>query len=95
LIVQNAANVPTGPSPTEVSQPVSYNAGAAAASASAVVIQQLSAGDANLDAAKRDLIELQTIEKRGTCATQPDGYGPKPTSDTVDAFLNFQTFAVR
>lgn len=35
--------------------------------------------------------------KRGVnddCAPQPDGNGPKPTPDTVSAFLNYPPFAV-
>lgn len=62
--MQGAAEVPKGPSITIDSDPVTYDAGAAAASASAAVIQQLSAGDSNLDVVKRAPIELQTIEKR-------------------------------
>lgn len=79
--VLGAPNVTTGPSPTEVDQPISYDAQAAAASASAAVVADLSSS---------------TKVKRtpGDCAPQPDGYGPKPATDTVDAFLNFQTFAV-
>lgn len=35
--------------------------------------------------------------KRGVnddCAPQPDGYGPKPTPDTVNAFLTYSVFDV-
>ena len=65
-----------------------YNAAVAAASASAAVIADLSSPS------KRDVVELQNVEKRGDCAKQPDGYGPKPATDTVDAFLSYQTFHV-
>ena len=44
---------------------------------------------------ERDLVELQPVVKRTACAKQPDGYGPKPAEDTVDAFLNYDVFAVR
>lgn len=74
-----------------VSDPVDYNPEVAAAQASAAVIADLSSGSA-----KRDILELQTVEKRvpGDCANQPDGYGPKPTPDTVEAFKSFDTFHV-
>ena len=78
----------TGPSPTVVDDPVDYSAPEAAASASAAVIADLTSGGS-----KRDVIELQSIEKRtnGDCSKQPDGYGPKPSVDSVDAFLALQT----
>ena len=79
----------TGPAVDAVSDPVDYNPAVAAASASAAVIADLSSGPS-----KRDVVELQTVEKRGDCAKQPDGYGPKPTTDTVEAFEAFQTFHV-
>ena len=82
-----------GPSPTEVSQPISYNAQAAAASASAAVLASpLSA--ASKVKKERDLVEAAPLTKRTACAPQPDGYGPKPATDTVDAFLNYQIFVV-
>lgn len=75
----------TGPTVEAVSQPVSYNEPAAKAAAAAEVLDDLSSPS------KRGLA------KRGVndpCSPQPDGYGPKPTVDTVDAFLGFQTFHV-
>ena len=82
-----------GPSPTDVSEPISYNAQAAAASASAAVLASpLSA--ASKVKKERDLVEAAPLTKRTACAPQPDGYGPKPATDTVDAFLNYQVFAV-
>ena len=80
-----------GPAVTAASQPVTYNEDAAAVSASASVASDLSASPTATPAAKRDL------ESRGVndpCAPQPDGYGPKPPTDTVDAFLNFDQFTV-
>lgn len=74
-----------------VSDPVDYSPEVAAAQASAAVIADLSSS------AKRDVIELQTVEKRtpGDCAKQPDGYGPKPATDSVDAFKALDVFHVR
>ena len=66
-----------------------YNPAVAAASASAAVIADLASGTT-----KRDVVELQNVEKRGDCAKQPDGYGPKPAVDTVDAFKSYQVFHV-
>ena len=81
----------TGPSPTDVSDPVDYSLSAAKASASAAVTDDLTSGDS-----KRDLVELQSLVERaqGDCAPQPNGYGPKPATDTVDAFKSYQTFHV-
>ncbi|KAL8940416.1 MAG: hypothetical protein Q9211_002281 [Gyalolechia sp. 1 TL-2023] len=74
----------TGPPIDAVSQPVSYNGKAAKASAAAEVTEDLSSPS------KRGL------GKRGVndpCSPQPDGYGPKPATNSVDDFLGFQTFA--
>ena len=75
----------TGPPVDAVSQPVTYNEQAAKASAAAEVTDDLSSPS------KRDLT------KRGVndpCSQQPDGYGPKPATDTPAAFLAFDTLAV-
>ena len=78
---------------TAVSDPIDYNPKAAAASASAAVISDLSSPSKTKK--ERGLVELQPLAKRTACAKQPDGYGPKPSVDTVDAFLSFDTFSVR
>ena len=89
----DSAPAPTadGPAVTAVSQPVTYNEDAAAVSASASVASDLSASPTSTPAAKRDL-EIRGVND--PCAPQPDGYGPKPPTDTVDAFLNYDQFAV-
>lgn len=83
-----------GPAASALNDPVQYDAQAAAASASAAVIAELTL--ASKSRKEREIIELQTIHKRtpGDCARQPDGYGPKPAEDTVDAFLSYDAFAV-
>ncbi|KAL9009284.1 MAG: hypothetical protein Q9173_005677 [Seirophora scorigena] len=82
-IESSNAPVLTGPSVEAVSQPVSYNEVDAKASAAAAVTEKLASPS------KRGLT------KRGVndpCSPQPDGYGPKPATDSADAFLAFQAF---
>ncbi|KAL8960618.1 MAG: hypothetical protein Q9193_002712 [Seirophora villosa] len=82
-IESSNAPVLTGPPVEAVSQPVSYNEVDAKASAAAAVTEELASPS------KRGLT------KRGVndpCSPQPDGYGPKPATDSADAFLAFQTF---
>ncbi|KAI4140816.1 MAG: hypothetical protein L6R39_005649 [Caloplaca ligustica] len=78
----DSADVPTltGPPVDAVSQPVSYNEQAAQASAAADTTNDLSSS---------------SKVKRGVndpCSQQPDGFGPKPAVDTVEAFSAFTTF---
>ncbi len=79
-----------GPAVTAVSQPVTYNEDAAAVSASASVASDLSASPTSTPA-KRDL-DIRGVND--PCSPQPDGYGPKPPTDTADAFTSFDVFAV-
>ena len=75
----------TGPAPDAVNQPISYDEQAAQASAVAAVTEDLQ------NPSKRSL------SKRGVndpCAPQPDGYGPKASPDTPDAFLSADVFSV-
>ena len=84
------APVATGPAVTAVSQPVTYDENAAAVSASSSVASDLAANPTPAPA-KRDL------ENRGVndpCSPQPDGYGPKPPTDSDSAFLAYDQFAV-
>ncbi|KZF25400.1 hypothetical protein L228DRAFT_265869 [Xylona heveae TC161] len=77
----------TGPPITAVEQPVTYNPTTASQSAAAAVTAS--------PLAKR--WEFGLFERDGVnddCAPQPDGYGPKPTSDTTDAFITNTVFAL-
>lgn len=78
-----------GPAVTAVSQPVTYDEEAAAVSASASVAADLSASPTPTPA-KRDL-DIRGVND--PCSPQPDGYGPRPATDSVDAFLTFDQFA--
>lgn len=74
----------TGPQEGAVSEPVTYSDSAEAQEAA----QQTNATLA--DPAKHKV-------RRGVnddCAPQPDGYGPRPTPDTVPAFLAYPPFTV-
>ncbi|KAL8688876.1 MAG: hypothetical protein Q9218_005318 [Villophora microphyllina] len=82
----DSADIPlvTGPPIDAVSQPVSYSEPAAKSAAAQDTTQDLTSPS------KRDLT------KRGVndpCAPQPDGYGPKPATDSAAAFLAYQPFA--
>ena len=79
-----------GPAVSAVSQPVTYDESAAAVSASASVASELSASQTPAPA-KRDL-KIRGVND--PCSPQPDGYGPKPASDTVDAFESYDVFSV-
>lgn len=83
---QNADPVDAlGPAEGAVSEPVTYSDDAEAADAAQQTYDELA--DPN---AKHKV-------RRGVnddCAPQPDGNGPKPTPDTVAAFLAFPDFAV-
>ncbi|KAL8699623.1 MAG: hypothetical protein Q9201_005899 [Fulgogasparrea decipioides] len=80
------ADVPTvtGPPVDAVSEPITYDEAAAKASAAAEVTDDLSSPQ------KRDLAPRGVNEP---CSPQPDGYGPKPTTDSPAAFLAYQPFA--
>ena len=83
---QNADPVPaTGPSEGAVSEPVKYD--------------EKAESDAAAKDTYNDLVVAPTKHKvkRGVnddCAPQPDGFGPKPTPDTVAAFRAYPPFAV-
>lgn len=63
-----------------------YNPTAAAAAASAAVIADLT--NSTSQKVKR------TTDVNAPCASQPDGYGPKPPQDTVESFLSYSVFKV-
>lgn len=71
----------TGPSLEAVSQPITYSEPAAKDAAVQATTQDLSTP------VKRDLASRGVNDP---CSQQPDGYGPKPTPDTVAAFLAYQ-----
>ena len=84
--LQNADPVEaTGPAEGAVSEPVTYDDEAESEDAAHDTYESLD------DPNSKNKI------KRGVnddCAPQPDGYGPKPTPDTVPAFLAYPPFAV-
>ncbi|MCJ1258937.1 hypothetical protein MMC24_006771 [Lignoscripta atroalba] len=71
--IDAAKDLPVGPAVTALSEPPTYDAASASASA---------AKEASTDPATTKL------RKRDACSPQPDGYGPKTTDpDTAEAFL--------
>ncbi|KAL8735393.1 MAG: hypothetical protein Q9166_000938 [cf. Caloplaca sp. 2 TL-2023] len=82
----DSAEVPsiTGPAPESVSEPVTYSENAAKADAAAEVTEDLSSPS------KRSLVARGVNDP---CSPQPNGFGPKPETDSDTAFLAFQTFA--
>lgn len=77
-----------GPAVNAVTQAVSYNPSAAASAAVITV-----ATNHTTPQTKRDLDTRTDVN--APCAQQPDGYGPKPSTDTVAAFLSDPDFQVR
>ncbi|KAI9714683.1 MAG: hypothetical protein M1812_006348 [Candelaria pacifica] len=67
-----------GPPPTAASQ-VAYNSASASAAAAADI--------------SSDPLTKRALGVNDPCGPQPDGYGPKPSTDTVAAFLAYQPFA--
>lgn len=86
VYLQNADPVEaTGPAEGAVNEPVTYDDESESQEAAQDTYESLS------DPNSKNKI------KRGVnddCAPQPDGYGPKPTPDTVPAFLAYPPFAV-
>lgn len=68
----------TGPPPTAVSQDA-YNSAQASAAAAA-------------DMSSDPLVKRQ-LGVNDPCGVQPDGFGPRPETDSVEAFLAYQPFA--
>ncbi|KAI4126052.1 MAG: hypothetical protein LQ347_005122 [Umbilicaria vellea] len=83
-VVDSAAIVPEqGPPATAVSEMVSVDPVAAAATVYAAVLANPT--DVTPTTSKRSLDE-RNVDVNAPCAVQPDGYGPKTIPDTVLAF---------
>lgn len=85
MTLLQSAPVPTavGPPINAVEQPITYNGDAAASSVAAAVATE------GAKPSKR------SVDVNAPCAVQPDGYGPKVSPDTTDAFLASRQLAVR
>lgn len=82
----------TGPDPAAVSEPVTYNNDAQAKEASEETQKDLA--DPTKHKSKRSAVVAPAPADPDACKPQPDGFGPKPTPDTVSAFLGYGPFAV-
>lgn len=92
MSLQSAAIVPEqGPPATAVSEMVSVDPVAAAATVYAAVLANPT--DVTPTTSKRSLDE-RNVDVNAPCAVQPDGYGPKTIPDTVLAFKANTNYSV-
>lgn len=85
MSLQSAATITEqGPAATAVSEVISIDPAAAASTVYAAVLADPT--DVTPTTTERSLDE-RNIDINAPCAIQPDGYGPKPTDETVAGFL--------
>lgn len=89
-----ATPVPKAPVVGAVSPPVSYDPGAAAASASVDATASPVATPTGISDARRDVYHFDARGVNDPCGKQPPGSGTVPTPDTVDAFMSYGPYAV-
>lgn len=92
MSLQSAATITEqGPAATAVSQVISIDPAAAASTVYAAVLADPT--DVTPTTTERSLDE-RNVDVNAPCAVQPDGYGPKPTPDTVAGFMADPIYSV-
>lgn len=92
MSLQSAATITEqGPAATAVSQVISIDPAAAASTVYAAVLADPT--DVTPTTTERSLDE-RNVDVNAPCAVQPDGYGPKPTLDTVAGFMADPRYSV-